>query len=43
MNQSKYVKNLSEHGLTLIAKMMGTIVKKSTSIIELFRILKKED
>ena len=37
MNQSKNVKNLS------IAKMRGINIKKSTSKIELFRILKKED
>ena len=43
MNQSKYVKNLSKHEMRLIAKMRGINVKKSTSKIELFRILKKED
>ena len=43
MNQSKYVKKLSKHEMRLIAKMKGINVKKSTSKIELFRILKKED
>ena len=43
MNQSKYVKNLSKHEMRLIAKMKGINVKKSTSKIELFRILRKED
>ena len=43
MNQSKYVKNLSKREMRLIAKMRGINVKKSTSKIELFRILKKED
>ena len=42
MNQSKYVKNLSKHEMRLIAKMSGINVKKSTSKIELFRILKKK-
>ena len=41
MNQSKYVKNLSKHEMRLIAKMRGINVKKSTSKIELFRILRK--
>ena len=43
MNQPKYVKNLSKHEMRLIAKMKDINVKKSTSKIELFRILKKED
>ena len=43
MNQSKYVKNLSKHETRLIAKRRGINVKKATSKIELFRILKKED
>ena len=42
MNQSKYVKNLSKHEMRLIAKMRGINVKKSTSKIELFGILKKK-
>ena len=42
MNQSKYVKNLSNYVMRLIAKMRSVNVKKSTSKIELFRILKKE-
>ena len=42
MNQSKYVKNLSNYVMRLIAKMRSINVKKSTSKIELFRILKKE-
>ena len=40
MNQSKYVKNLSKYEMMLIAKMRGIKVKKPTSKIELFRILK---
>ena len=43
MNQSKYMKNLSKHEMRLITKMRGINVKKSTSKIELVRILKKED
>ena len=43
MNQSKYVKNLSKHETRLNAKRRGINVKKATSKIELFRILKKED
>ena len=43
MNQSKHVRNLSKHEMRLITKMSGINVKKSTSKIELFRILKKED
>ena len=43
MNQSKHVKNLSKREMRLIAKMRGINVKKSTSRIELIRILKKED
>ena len=43
MNQSKYLKNLSKNDMRLIAKMRGINVKKSTSKIELFRILRKED
>ena len=43
MNQSKHVKNLSKHEMRLIAKTRGINVNKSTSKIELFRILKKED
>ena len=43
MNQSEYVKNLSKHEMRLIAKMRGINVKRSTSKIQLFRILKKED
>ena len=42
MNQLKYVKNLSKHEMRLIAKVRGINVKKSTSKIEIFRILKKE-
>ena len=42
MNQSKYVKNLSKHEMRLTAKMRGINVKKSTSKIELLRILKKK-
>ena len=42
MNQLKYVKNLSKHEMRLIARMRGINVNKSTSNIELFRILKKE-
>ena len=42
MNQSKYVKNLSNYVMRLIAKMRSINVKKSTSKTELFRILKKE-
>ena len=40
MNQSKYVKNLSKYEMRLIAKLRGINVKKSTSNIELLRILK---
>ena len=36
------MKNLSKYETRLIAKMRGRNVKKSTSKIELFRILKKE-
>ena len=43
MNQSKYVKKLSKHEMRLIANMRGIYVKKATSKIELFRILKRED
>ena len=43
MNQSKYVKNLSKYEMRLIAKMTGIKVKKSTSKIELFRVLKTAD
>ena len=43
MNQLKYVEKLSKHEMRLVAKMRGINVKKSTSKIELFRILKKED
>ena len=43
MNQSKYVKNLSKYEMKLIAKMRGIRAKKSTSKLELFRILKKAD
>ena len=43
MNQSKFVKNLSEYEMRLIAKMRGINVNKSTSKTELFRILKKEN
>ena len=42
MNLSKYLKNLSKHEMRLVAKMRGINDKKSTSKIELFRILKKE-
>ena len=42
MNPSKYAKNLSKHEMRLIAKMRDINVKKSTSKIELFRILKKK-
>ena len=42
MNQSKYVKNLSKYEVRLISKMRGIKVKKSTSKIELYRILKKK-
>ena len=41
MNQWKYVKNLSKYEMRLIAKSRSIKVKKSTSKIELFRILKK--
>ena len=41
MNQSKHVKNLSKYETKLIAKMRGIKVKKSTSKVELLRILKK--
>ena len=37
------MKNLSKHEMRLITKMRGINVKKSTSKIELVRILKKED
>ena len=43
MSQSKYVKNLSKYEMRLITKMRGIKIKKSTSKIELFMILKKED
>ena len=42
MNQLKHVKNFSKHEMRLIAKMRGINVKKSTSKIELFRILTKD-
>ena len=42
MNQWKYVKNLSKYEMRLIAKIRSIKVKKSTSKIELFRILKKK-
>ena len=35
--------NQSKHEMRLIAKMRGMNVKKSTSKIELFRILNKKD
>ena len=43
MYQSKYVKVLSKYKMRLIAEMRGINVNESTSKIELFRILKKED
>ena len=43
MNQSKYVKNHSKYEMRLTAKIRGIKVKKSTSKIELFRILSKKD
>ena len=43
MNRSKYLKHLSKYEMRLIAKMRGINVKKSTSKIELIRILKEED
>ena len=42
MNQSKYVENLLKHEMRLIAKMRDIKVKKSISIIELFKIFKKK-
>ena len=41
MNQSKYVQNLSKDEMRLVTKMRGINVKKSTSKIELFGVLKK--
>ena len=41
MNQSNCLKNLSKHEMRLIAKVRGIKVKKLTSKIELFKILKK--
>ena len=37
------MKKLSKHEMRLIANMRGIYVKKATSKIELFRILKRED
>ena len=42
MNQSKYVRKPSKYKMKLIAKMRSIKVKKSTSKVELLRILKKE-
>ena len=43
MNQSRYVQNLSKDEMRLVTKMRGINIKKSTSKIELFGVLKKGD